>query len=113
MHYEKLYGEVFFDGTQFRALTRGLWRPSPDGVTWASEPTCGTDVFGPQLAYDPIPERYAAVEKQYEEHRFYGSDDGIPWAQSSEANGPPGHELREIVYGPAPAGFVCPGAAPD
>lgn len=96
------------DGTLFHLWSSRQHYTSPDGETWAVEDLVGgRDLRG--IAYDPVNAIYVAVSGgNFETQHFFRSEDGTTWTQVPDEHISQGAQIKRIVFGYAPEGFVCP-----
>lgn len=99
------------DGQRFMLWGSDGMLTSVDGLSWTTaELTTGVSLGS--VARNPQTGTLVAVrggwKKWYEEQRFYRSTDGLTWEELAEGSYVGSHPIRDIAFGWAPAGTVCP-----
>ncbi|MEZ4399770.1 MAG: sialidase family protein [Kofleriaceae bacterium] len=99
-------GQVVWTGAEVWAWGAGVAWHSPDGVSWTEVPLApaGLDLGAVTYAAGRFVGVRGGWQVWYQDQRFYGSDDGVTWA---EAVAPGGHPIRFMSYVPGAVDTAC------
>jgi hypothetical protein len=108
---QEVLSDLLFDGTRFVVWSRGQRHRSTDGATWVAESTSPSD-----LAIGPVAISNGGTivavndgwQQWYDNQVFYRSTDGLSFERLNANAYSGSHPVRDIVFGYAPDGVVCP-----